>query len=317
VTAGTLPFTFEQRVAALRDLGFTPKQAAFVATVALQSGVCLRRQYAAFMQTRPGKNACDFLDGLVERRFASRTRYGAHHGFVYHLCGSAIYSRLGQPDNRHRRPPTVPVTARRLMLLDLVIERQDGCWLATETDKVHFFTTLGIPLTALPQRTYPAAPPRTAPTVRYFVNKLPIHLPTSGTSDVTFVCAISEPGVQHLHEFLHDHRSLLRLLPSWTLLVVGPRDLANDPAVSSAFAGGWSQPTVPALAANDLSWYHATDALVRQGQFARLSVQDLRRFRNLRARLEAHDSESASPLRPSNAKPPTLEILWLPFSYPR
>jgi hypothetical protein len=41
--------TFDERVAALAPLGFTPRQTRFLVTAALHSGYCLRRQYLAFL----------------------------------------------------------------------------------------------------------------------------------------------------------------------------------------------------------------------------------------------------------------------------
>ena len=40
--------SLDERARGLDRFGFTPRQAKFVATVALHSGYCLRRQYAAF-----------------------------------------------------------------------------------------------------------------------------------------------------------------------------------------------------------------------------------------------------------------------------
>lgn len=57
--------TFDERVAALAPLGFTPRQTRFLVTAALHSGYCLRRQYLAFAGVRYGKNVCDFLEALV------------------------------------------------------------------------------------------------------------------------------------------------------------------------------------------------------------------------------------------------------------
>jgi hypothetical protein len=304
------------RAAALRSLGFTPKQAAFVATVALHSGVCLRRQYAAFMKTQSGKNASDFLDGLVDRRLAARTRHGTRHGFVYHLFGSVLYRLVGEPDNRNRRAATPAVVARRLMLLDLAIARPDVHWITTEHEKVELFTRLGVPRSALPHRTYDSSTPGAKPTIRYFVQKLPLFLMSAGDAHVTFVCPVSETDGNEVKIFLHDHQRLLRALSSWRLLVVGPRHLANDLAAFEAFSSTViSPPVAPALAAADIQWYRETDAVIREGRIASLSVENIRRFRDLRSRLQTSAAATTDASRP-NRTPPTLQTHWLPFSYP-
>ena len=40
--------TWDERVRAIADHGFTPRQAGFLVTVMLYAGVCLGRQYCAF-----------------------------------------------------------------------------------------------------------------------------------------------------------------------------------------------------------------------------------------------------------------------------
>jgi hypothetical protein len=120
-------------VGALRELGFTPRQAAFVATVALHGGVCVRRQYAAFTNAQYGQITRDL-----------------------------------QQNNRNRRPLTPSMIARRLLLLDVAIARRTARWLTTETEKVQVFTeNFRVPSSALPQRTYlPNLPALTLQTQR-------------------------------------------------------------------------------------------------------------------------------------------------------
>ena len=147
--------TFDERVAALAPLGFTPRQTRFLVTAALHSGYCLRRQYLAFAGIRYGKNVCDFLEALVRRHLARRFRYQSNRGHIYHLQAKALYRALAQLDNRNRRHVSPAVIARKLMLLDAVLTVPDAEWYATEEDKVALFTgERGIPLRDLPQRVY-------------------------------------------------------------------------------------------------------------------------------------------------------------------
>ena len=87
--------TLDERVHALAPLGLTPRQTRFLVTVALHSGYCLRRQYAAFAGVRYGKNVRHFLDGLVATGVASRTRFRADRGHVYHLHARPLYRAIG------------------------------------------------------------------------------------------------------------------------------------------------------------------------------------------------------------------------------
>jgi hypothetical protein len=51
--------TFAERVTALRPYGFTDRQAQFLVTVMLHSGVCLVRQYCAFSHIVRGQKTAN------------------------------------------------------------------------------------------------------------------------------------------------------------------------------------------------------------------------------------------------------------------
>jgi len=62
---------FEERVRAIAEIGFTKRQARFMVTVMLHSGVCLQRQYAAFAGIVRGEKTRRFFAKLVRLRYAS------------------------------------------------------------------------------------------------------------------------------------------------------------------------------------------------------------------------------------------------------
>ena len=63
--------TAEDRVKAVVEFGFTERQARFLVTVMLHSGVCLLRQYTAFAGIVHGQKTRKFFDKLVSRKFAT------------------------------------------------------------------------------------------------------------------------------------------------------------------------------------------------------------------------------------------------------
>src|SRR5215472_14493223 len=145
--------TFAERAALVRALGFSPRRATFLATVALHSGYCLRRQYEAFAGIKRGQSAQVFLDGLVESRLANRITFRANRGSIYHVFGRRLYAAIGQDDDTNRRHVSPPIIARKLMLLDFVLTRPDADWYATEADKIDLLVTrLGVPPSVLPRR---------------------------------------------------------------------------------------------------------------------------------------------------------------------
>ena len=63
--------TFDDRVKAVAEFGFTDRQARFLVTVMLHAGVCVPRQYAHFAGMAYGHNVAEFFDKLVQRGYAT------------------------------------------------------------------------------------------------------------------------------------------------------------------------------------------------------------------------------------------------------
>jgi hypothetical protein len=61
----------EERVKAIAPFGFTERQARFLVTVLVHSGVFIERQYRAFARIAHGQNTHDFLRKLVSRGYAT------------------------------------------------------------------------------------------------------------------------------------------------------------------------------------------------------------------------------------------------------
>jgi hypothetical protein len=228
--------TLDDRTRALEYLGFNARQTRFIATVALHGGHCLRRHYAQVAGLSYGAGVRGFLDRLVARGLARRQTFRRDRGHVYHLHHSHIYEALGEADNRNRRRASPAQIARKLMLLDYVLAASTWTWLATESDKVEYFTGGGVPRWALPQRRYVGRGLADGPasTTRYFVHKLPIGLRPDDDA-ATFVVLVTDTRGAEVTEFLADHRSLLGQLRRWRVVALMPARLAGRPACHGAF----------------------------------------------------------------------------------
>ena len=279
--------TFDDRVLALQPLGFTPRQTRFLVTVALHSGFCLRRQYAAFTRVGYGAVVRDFLDALVQRELATRIAYRRNRGFVYHLQHRSLYRAIGQEDNRNRRATSPALIARKLMLLDLAIAEPQATWYVTEADKVALFTEqFQVPASLLPQRRYTGTSPETADTSRYFVHKLPIFV--AGDPAIPhFVWLETDAGDEGCAAFLRDHGPLLTRLPAWALVVVTSATSPDVTRCERAFRrfAHHGQAWASGLDSVELVWYCRARRAVEQQQFAQLSIPDITRFRELHARV--------------------------------
>ena len=172
----TVP-TLEDRAGPLAALGWTGREAEWLALVALHSGVFTRSQCGTYFEAGDDrKPAGRFVRALVEKKLASEDERAIFPGGARAvlLTSKTIYRALGIPDVRHRRgkDTTTQVLMRRLLSLDYLIERPSLGWLPTEADKVQRFEALGIDRANFPYRMYG---PQGKPMVpRYFAFKLPI-----------------------------------------------------------------------------------------------------------------------------------------------
>lgn len=275
--------TLEQQLQSLAPLGFTPRQTRFLATVALHSGYCLRRQYASFAGVAYGKNVRTFLDALVERRLASRFTYRTNRGHLYHVHARSIYRAIGHEDDRHRRHTSPAYVARRLMLLDVVLGEPHAEWFATEAEKVALFTErFRVPTTELPR--YAVSDVGDSGASRYFGHKLPIAV-AGDPSRVHLVYLATEPGAQPFERFLRDHARLLRTLPAWTVVVVQPSHVSATALWEATFrrvVDGTVR--LGSEGAQALERYFVARRAVERKEFTKLSAADLQAFRTAKLR---------------------------------
>jgi hypothetical protein len=286
--------TFDERVQAVASFGFSDRQTRFLVTVALHSGFCLRRHYAAFAGLRSGQGVRDFLERLVDRRLATSATFRRDRGRVYHLHARRLYTAIGQDDNRNRRTTSPALIARKLMLLDYVLGAPPMDWYATEADEVALFTTrLGVPLADLPQRLYRAHATRVRPTTRYFIHKLPIAL-AGDPAVASFVFLATETTGRGLAQFLDDHARLLSHLPHWRVIAVCPPHIPGLAACERVFRRFCAAGSDPRRAADPvaLQQYFVARDLHERGDLGRLSTAQIDTFRAARRRYTAPAFES-------------------------
>ena len=213
--------THEGRIVALQGLGYTPRQAAFLAVVAVHSGYFLRRQYLAFTGRAHGAATTEFLHTLVARRHAVVSPYDPHTQ-VYHLTARGLYGAIEQEHNRNRRRVEWPTVVRKLMTLDFVLAHRDAAWFGTEDDKLALVVDrFGLAPSILPTTVYRARRSNAAPTTRVCVDKMPwLISPERSTVWVAYV-NVGPPHEDRLAVFLRQYQPLLAALPSAGVWYVG------------------------------------------------------------------------------------------------
>ena len=175
------------REQALASLGWTGREAEWIALVCLHSGVFTRAQFCHYFEAR--RNAAHrIVRTLVERRAAVESDHVTFNGGgrTCRISGKAIYRALGVENIRHRRKANRSVVMRRLLSLDFVLEHPGLNWLPTEGEKVEFIEGLGVHSNLIPRRIYYGA---VRAQKRYFALKLPV---AGGARTVTF--AYVDPG---------------------------------------------------------------------------------------------------------------------------
>jgi len=325
----------DSRANALSNLGYTARQAAFLALVALHGGYFLRRQYVAFRGGVDGARVTDLLRRVVARQHATRAAY-CRATKVYHLCARVLYHTLGLDDSRNRRPARPAGITFKLMTLDVVLRHREATFLATEAEKVAYFTTTcRLSRTVLPASCYRASKAGGRATTRYFVDRAPISLtPPDGTVSVVYVQCWSRT-LQDFEGFLMRYRPLLSALPHARVGFV-----ATDPRLIADATAQWprlwsrSRPAKPRLdvSASELEAHFRGRQRIDRKEWAGFQPRDLDRLRDELARFSSPEIAALyrrwcvlgtaalrdldRPDTDTSLAPPPLDTEWLPFQYP-
>jgi hypothetical protein len=244
-----------ERVKVLVAFGLTERQARFLATVMLHSGVFVGRQYAAFACITHGQKVHDFIEKLRVRRFVTPIKLGSTgRTRIVHVHHKPLYAAIGEPDNRNRRRLTIDRAIERLMVLDGVLADRSITWLGSEREKRRYFKQrLG---DGLRDDEYPRLVFGERPnvTVRYFPDKLPIGYDRDHYRHV-FMYLARSPSPMDFRVFILRHLELLNALGFWTIRVLFPRSLAGSmEAYTKAAYELLTKPLTPSQA-EELIWF--------------------------------------------------------------
>jgi len=234
--------TFDERCAVVVKLGFTERQARFLTTVMLHTGVCVPRQYARYCRIVHGQKTRKFFAKLVRLGCASIYDCRHNRAQLYHLNKRSLYAAIGQTTSRLQRPLPLSHAIHRLMVLDAIVEDPEMVWLGTAEDKAAHLTGLtSIRPEQLPHVTCGIGECRT---VRYFPDRLPIGIHLAGRGVLVYV--VLDPTMNDFRLFLERHAAVLRALPAWTVRVVIPTQFQSDMALTAKQAF-FTQLAVPAF----------------------------------------------------------------------
>ena len=240
--------TAEDRVQAVVQFGFTERQARFLVTVMLHSGVCLPRQYERFAGIVHGKRTGRFFRKLIKHGYAAAYPCQHNRGRVYQVHHKPLYRSIGETDSRHRRPMSAARVEEALMLLDAMLIDPKVTWLATVEEKqIHLSRHAGgsvedaIRLTA----TQPSRPARS------MRDRMPVGVDQDGRW--VFPYLLTDQQREDFHWFLQQHSALLAVMPAWVVQIVCPhgKGVAELYEKEARYA---LQPVSPRVASH-VPWY--------------------------------------------------------------
>lgn len=239
----------EDRVQAVVKFGFTERQARFLVTVMLHSGVCLPRQYEAFAGIVHGKRTGRFFRKLIKHGYAAAYPCRHNRGRVYHVHHKPLYRAIGETNSRHRRPMSAARVEEALMLLDAMLIDPKIMWLATAEEKrIHLSRQAGVSADDAARLTSTQHACRPVRSVR---DRMPVGIDHEGRW--VFLYLLTDLQREDFHWFLQQRSALFAVLPAWVVQIVclhakGVAELYEKEARHAL------QP-VSSRAASGLRWY--------------------------------------------------------------
>ncbi len=214
------------RVGPITQFGLTERQARFLVTVMLHSGVLVGRQYAAFADITHGQKVHDFVEKLVARKLVTPLELGSMgRTRLFHVHHKPLYAAIGDPDNRNRRRVTIDPGDRA----------SDGTGWRARGSVRHLARLRARETAPLQERLgdrlrdneYPRLVFGKEPnvTLRYFPDKLPIGYERDQYRHV-FIYLARSPSPMDFRVFILRHLELLNALGFWTIRVLFPQSLA-------------------------------------------------------------------------------------------
>jgi hypothetical protein len=204
----------------VQALGYTDRQAAFLASVAHTSGCFVRRQFSTARNGKgTGKAIQDFCCGIVARGHAAATLIGTCN--VYHLC-PPVMEYLGL---RVRQPPANCFSVKRsLMCLDYVLAHQNYRFLSADEELrcEYFQQDRGLHRGLFPQRDFVFRDGRKM--TLCFLERFPIGIDLQTNRTVFSYIDDGDHSPPLFSTWLEDYRPLLEALGNVEVVYVALTD---------------------------------------------------------------------------------------------
>jgi hypothetical protein len=206
----------------IERLGYTPREAGFMALVAMHSGFFLRRHFNHYLHKGDGGLAHSFLTKALKNKHVQVLPLGQRRS-VFHLCSRILYRLCGIKESQDRRTKADRTIKTMLLCLDYVIDHPHQHFFRTKQQKLEYFRdTLHISLNKLPS--LDLVTPTAGKHRSYFPDRFPISiLPETESQPRRISFCFVDDGIETLGplwRFLLRHGQLVRSLPSSEIVYV-------------------------------------------------------------------------------------------------
>ncbi len=206
--------------ARLAPFGYRTDDAEFILAAALAGGYFVRRQFRTYVGCRTGSRETSML----RRAAANRHVQPVVGKSLYRVSRASLRQMVGDETVVPAQGRAWRAVRKALLTLDYMIEAGPcGNWLLSESDKVRYFASLGIP-----QERFPATARNRRGNPRPFPDALPIQVGSGECPRISFTYAhagSSGTGVlRHLslHEALASELSARDRVCEWVVLADSP-----------------------------------------------------------------------------------------------
>jgi hypothetical protein len=205
-----------ESLAALKQFGYTEREAEFLYIVAVHSGFFLQRQFTHHVDVAGRGPATYFIKKAIQKKHVREHLPERGTQKTYHLFSRSLYAALGKENSRHRksgRYGLLDKAAVRLLGLDFVLAHLNRNYLEEEAEKVAYFTVeRRISNETLPAKVFHGQ--NGSETRRYFFEKFPIFLSEDAAAPLTTFTYIEDDirSVQTFASFVQRYRPLFEAL---------------------------------------------------------------------------------------------------------
>lgn len=233
---------FSDPVPDLQRLGYTEREAAFLAVAARSSGYFVARQYAQFLNRKIGGITQQLIEKAVAR---GHVEVEVHDGWrrLCHINSRTIYRLVGDESSQNRRFKGPAETTTKLMILDYVLERPDERtgFVCSPEEKVWLFRDwMGIGETCFPRGPRRGQSESAMKRDRLFPDRFPIFRPKARNRDGRVQFTYFDPGsasVSAFERYLETHQPLFDVLRDFELIYAGLSE-RNFRAAATGFQSG-------------------------------------------------------------------------------